>query len=321
MTSNLKKKTVIIHHPQAFMDKEMKDDGYDVRSPYWGDHLLTRILREIHFRLHLPFRSVWYKRSAISDAETIICFDPLITEHYLSWLREKCPNSRIILFFSNPVTHIEELKRIKDSGFEVWSPDFLDCSKYGLRQAPAGGYPRCCQVQKQSPTVDVLFIGRDKGRSDMLLNLEKELNMRGITTDFHICSEHSSFAPVQYIFKHKRSFYRLPIPYNEVLERLGKTRAIFHIADGGQSSMTIRVMESLLFSIKLITNNKLIAEQAYYHPNNIFILENRGLDELRGFLDMPCEKMDEAFLESLTLENTFESIIKERKRDDNIDRK
>jgi hypothetical protein len=306
----MKKNTVIIHHPQAFMDMEMKDDGFDVRSPYWGDHLLTRILREIHFRLHLPFRSVWYKRSAISDAETIICFDPLMTQHYLSWLRVKCPNSRIILLFANPVTHIEELKRIKNRGFELWSPDLLDCAKYGLHQAPAGGYPRCCQVQKQSPIVDVFFIGRDKGRAETLFNLEKELNARGITTDFHICAEHSNFAPAQYIFKKKRSFYKLPIPYNELLERLGKTRAILHIVDGGQSCMTIRVMESLLFSIKLITNNKQIAEQAYYHPNNIFILGSRDLDELKDFLGRPYEKMDESFLKSLTLDSTFERIIK-----------
>lgn len=61
----------------------------------------------------------------------------------------------------------------------------------------------------------VFYIGKDKGRLDYLLSLEKKFNDLGLKTYINIVAERRWFSK-----RNKR--YRPIMPYKEVLENLGK---------------------------------------------------------------------------------------------------
>ena len=50
----------------------------------------------------------------------------------------------------------------------------------------------------------------------------------------------------------------------------------------GQEGLTLRVLEALFYSKKLITNNKNIKKYDFYNPNNIFIW---GVDDEKNLLN------------------------------------
>ena len=52
----------------------------------------------------------------------------------------------------------------------------------------------------------------------------------------------------------------------------------------GQSGVTLRSIEAILFNKKLITTNKSIKKYDFYNPNQIFILENENYSDIIKFL-------------------------------------
>ena len=81
------------------------------------------------------------------------------------------------------------------------------------------------------------------------------------------------------------------MPYKEVLENLGKSKAILHLSQGAQYGITMRIMESLIHNIKLITDCSYLVNYDFYNENNI-------------------EKVDAKVLEHIYFEDMLKYIVK-----------
>lgn len=80
----------------------IKHYGYKIFTPYKGNGLLLRILREIWFRANLPGKSLWFRYAKPkTEYKAIILFDPLIQRDYIEWLHCKSSHCRIILSNEN----------------------------------------------------------------------------------------------------------------------------------------------------------------------------------------------------------------------------
>ena len=60
--------------------------------------------------------------------------------------------------------------------------------------------------------------------------------------------------------------------------------------------------ESIFYDKKLITNNKSLKDYDFYHPNNIFILDN-NYDKIKEFLAKPFIKIDNEIKEKYDYKN------------------
>ncbi|MCH5599705.1 hypothetical protein [Niabella ginsengisoli] len=60
-----------------------------------------------------------------------------------------------------------------------------------------------------------------------------------------------------------------------MLSILKSASYILDFENAEQNGLTFRVFESLYFEKKLITNSKLIYEYDFYHPNNIFVWDEK----------------------------------------------
>lgn len=283
----------------CFVRAKMKEDyvfdgihnmGYRILVPYTDRNLLLRCVREVWFRMKLPCRSIFYNHKLKRiRASCFIVKDPLMTSDFLSWLRANHPNAKIILEYDNRVSNSIDPLSV-DSSIEKWSYDPDDCEQYCMKRKPYN-YLDIYQVKPNAnPNLDLLYLGRDKGRAEELLELQQRFEKNGIHTYFHICADR------QYMQRQK-DFYKPLLTYREYLELLKDSRAILNIMPEGQRSITQREMEAVFDGIKCFTNNKAIKEFELYHPSRFFVLGeddmSKAVDFLKSeFLPIPDEKLE-----------------------------
>jgi hypothetical protein len=97
--------------------------------------------------------------------------------------------------------------------------------------------------------------------------------------------------------------YKKPISYDDVLVKIGKSKAILDYLSDPSDGLSLRPMESIFHKKKLITNSKLIANYDFYRPQNIFILGRDNLSDLPEFLNSPYEEIDKEIIEKYDFKN------------------
>jgi hypothetical protein len=149
-----------------------------------------------------------------------------------------------------------------------------------------GGYFRFPTVEKKEPKYDLFYIGRDKGRANKLLSLQDAFESRGLRTYLHITATRRHQ-------RYNKAYYRPLVPYDQVLDLIGESRAILHLVEGAQNGITIRVMESMIHQVKLVTDDEKLIEYDFYDKDNIFILGKDDIDMLTSFLDKPNKPLND----------------------------
>jgi hypothetical protein len=226
-----------------------------------------RILRKIHLSSNLPGKSVWLGdwENYIDDYNTVILADAGNTFNVIRYIHYRYPSKRIIIWYRNSVSAstspTEEIKKY----CEIWSFDKADCNKFGMRYNPQF-YAANKKYKDHIPVYDAYFIGQDKGRLKILMEMEAELKKQGLKTKFCIVGVNSE----------RKS-------YDTVLEDISKSRIIVDCQCDWQNGITLRPMEALFYHKKLITNNIEVVNADYYRPENIFIWGKDNPLELKQF--------------------------------------
>lgn len=267
--------------------------GYQVFRPYKDQTIIGRLLRELWFMMRLP-EEAWYSRKCLK-AKTeqllyVIIQDPLITPRYLSWIKTQFANVEIIYQYANLVGKARHtLPCDVPEKITMISYDKGDCEKYGMIYRNEKNFFKCYIGKKKIIKYDVFFVGMDKGRGKYLCELKKQFEDMGLKTKFIITSDGR--------FAIRKKYYSRHISYEKVINFDNESRAIINIVMPGQTGLTLRDFESVFNEVKLITNNVHIRDYDIYNKNNIFILNERNLNEIPDFLRTPFEKIDEKILE------------------------
>lgn len=293
---------LIIIPKHVFFYKYIAKLGYQVCDPYYGHSIIFRIFREIFFRLGLPGKSLWYNKNAVLKIKYIVLFEPLLTVDYINWLLKKNPESKFILIYANKVDASISPNRIDRSLVDLWTIDKDDAKKYNMHLYEGGEYFPQWKVTKENPIYDVFYIGKDKNRLQKLRKIESDLHAHGAKTMFYITWPRG--------WQKKDDGIHKPfLPYEKVLDYIGKSRAVLHLLDGAQNGLTIRIQESLIHKIKLITDDASIVEYDFYNPNNIFILGKDDMSNLRHFLDTPYEDVQSDFYKHAFFNEKIDEVI------------
>ena len=283
----------------------IKKMGYRIFVPYRGKGLILRLLRELWFRFKIPGISVWYNRDLLrDDSEIYLLRDSLITPDFINWLRKNHPDSKLIMDYDNLASTTIRPDQIEDPTVEKWSYDVDDCRQYQMKMKPRSFLDvyKLEEHEKESPQYDVLYLGRDKGRLEYLLSLEKKLQEIGLRTYFHICANRR----YQTLFNRH---YKKLIPYSAYMELMKKSRAILNIVNKPQASMTMRDFEVAFNRIKGITNNPLAVQFPLYDPSRYFILGVDDIKTLPAFLDTPFLPLTDEELEPYCYEKSIEKMV------------
>lgn len=221
------------------------------------------------------------------STDTIFVFSNIsvryISQKLLRQIRNR--NCNIVLYFidsiSNPNSK-EAYQYTKLGLFDIiYSFDKRDAEKYGFNHFYTMYSRKFVIPIFSEKRYDAVYIGSNKGRYQLLLNLKERLkksklyvNMLNITKEQLVESGFQDSRSIQYI------------------ESLGIVKSanciIDLVLDPDQSGLSLRAYEAIAFNKKLITNNKSIKDFPFYNPKYMLYFDNvDDIDE--SFIKQSCD--------------------------------
>lgn len=258
-----------------------------------------RLIRRIWMNIPLPFFQIWLGewKKELKNYDIIIFHANDWSRHIPKYIHSINKNARIIYWYWNPVTRLSDPSKVDDSMTELWTFDKNDAKKYGMKYTiQYYSQFNLKNTQKESFSKDVYFIGHDKGRKEKIEKLANKLKSLGVKVKIQIIESGSKF-----------------VPYNEVCQEIYTSKAILELTQKGQTGYTLRALESLFFSRKLITDNKNILNEPFYNPNNIFVIGVNDISEIKNFIEIPYDKHADVFKKQYDVKAWLNNFMNEGK--------
>ena len=175
---------------------------------------------------------------------------------------------------------------------KIYSFDFDDCKKYHftyLNQFLPFSFSEMKKIREQSFDNNIVkkcfFIGEYWDmRVEVINKLAPILQLNNCETDFNLIN-YEVVNKTKTTFKQSQ-YYNLgeKISYFDNIEKVKQSDIILEIGQIGQTGVTLRAIEAILFNKKLITTNKSIKQYDFYNPDQIFILEDQSNRDIINFL-------------------------------------
>ena len=272
------------HRPRMFLPL-YQESGVPAKNRYpsRAAMILQRTLKG-----RLPQR-LFYARLKVRDGDDkIIVFDSGSSPQYLNWLCGRYPDARIILYFWNPVNDysLDQL----DPRVEIWTYSEKDSLKYNIGYNPqfyfdvladeaAEFEPSPCPARPK-----IFFAGREKGRTDVLADLQRRLEASGAEVQQFL-------VPRPKHFQHLAHLMEKTVPYRVLVEMLKQADIILDYSLDPYAGLSLRPMEALFWGKKLITNSNSVLTADFYHPGNIYVLgkDDRTFEEFFSCDPQPVE--------------------------------
>ena len=255
----------------------------------WGER--TRFAR------YIPSKCIYSSPKEKSENKVIV-FDSYTTHGYLNWLCREYPEKRIILWFWNMVSDPEWLEKVPPQ-VEVWTYSRADSANFGLKYNTQFFFDCFAedarQYREREHTFErkAAFVGRDKGRTELLYSLADTLEKAGVAVNLHIMP------------KPKRKpilLYEKLITYRKIIEETKEADILLDYSTDPDAGMSLRPLEALFYEKKLITNCKEVLQADFYDSANIYVLgeDKRQIEE---FLSAPINPIDSAVRDRYLLSN------------------
>jgi hypothetical protein len=266
-------KVLILCNTNVFPAKLFEQRNVDFYKFYTDDISITqKILRRLTLTIGVLRKRFWYGSwfSNIEKYDKVFIFaingiGPVIND-IENRLRK---GVTAVIFFWDPVFRVEECLKYR---LPKWSFDLSDCRKYNLAYNSTFYFKNLYNLNTafdRDPKYDIYFTGMTKGRKEVIGELESHFYNLGISTNFILVELNS------------QSW----VSFEQNLENISNARSILDIVQEGQTGLTIRVMESIYWKKKLVTNNRNIVNEFFFNPKNIFVLGVNDLSELCSFLN------------------------------------
>lgn len=287
--------------------------GIKVRYTWKKDHFSKRKFSALKL-FNLEYLLFGFNKKMVQKYNRIIVGESAKAASIISFIKKWNPYAEIKYVLWNMVDDdlLEDVKLIKDMHVEVYSFNEIDCEKYKLKYN-FNLYPfqELAKDFNYGVDYDCYFCGMDKGRLQNLVKLKNFFNKNNISYKFRVKVQKNVID--KEIDTENIILMSKDIPYLDVIKEFKKASCIIELTQRGQSGFTWRVYESLYFNKKLITDNYMLKNCPFYHPDNILIIENfDDLSELdiNRFLSVPYHEVDEKFKENYSYKQWINKFFK-----------
>lgn len=158
------------------------------------------------------------------------------------------------------------------------------------------------------PEKDIFFIGSHiESRMPLLIEISSFLKKQGLKTDINIIGSSKKYIeknPETGIIHIKEIF-----DFKKNYEHIKNSKAILDLLNDVHNGLSLRTFESIGLKKKLVTNNTEIKKYDFYHPENIFVLGERKLEDLVQFLSTPYHELDSETYFKYSFENWIANIL------------
>ncbi|MDF8718064.1 hypothetical protein OU567_00260, partial [Escherichia coli] len=196
---------------------------------------------------------------------------------------------------------------IKKNKVEIWTFDQNDASLYGLKYYNQIYSLAMVDLFKQTNnSIDVLFVGQDKERLQLLLMIKQKMDREKLVTYFHIVKD----GGVTYTRDEKAFLSDEILSYEDYIHKVQQAKCLLDINQSGQTGLTLRVLEALFFNKKLITNNPNVVKYNFYNSNNIMIIEDK-VDNVsfNEFINSSYQEIEQSIKNEYDVEFMLDTIF------------
>ncbi|MCM1191362.1 MAG: hypothetical protein NC389_02920 [Acetatifactor muris] len=267
---------------------------------------LRYLIYKVLYLLRLPCCSLFWGpwKTPAKTAKQVIIFDYGYQRGMERYIHRVNPDCQVSLFFWNKINRYNKGHLHFSDAHAVFSTDPEDCKKYNLKYNHIF-WPREFFTPHTPPVgqANLFFLGVDKGRAPYIASLKSVLEESGLSCDIRVFSRSSDSA---YRERFRDILTDERLPYSKYLELIKDCSVLLDVNQEGQSALTMRVMESIYLSKKLITNNPYIRDYDFYDSRNILVLPEEGLpgtEEIRDFLEKPFRPYPDSVLENYSFEH------------------
>lgn len=287
---------------EKFFSDRMQEAGVavldeDVIYPAQNDSRKNKIKKVL--------KLLGYKK-IVQKYDNIIVFAdgrlPVILIYYL-----KKRDTRLIIWRWNSVGKIDdEFNQLKKYG-EIWTFDRKDAELNGWKLNTQFYFNNnennnlMCEPYARN---GAYFVGDNKGREKNLETIYNLLTRANVTCDFWVCNKKGNFAGIKSI----ENF----ISYEDIINEVKKHSILIDLVKEGQTGITIRVMEALFYSKKLITNNVAVKQYSFYNPANVFIYGVDDKSRIMEFLTNPYVEISKEIKEQYLIDQWLRNFIKDK---------
>lgn len=266
--------------------------------------MLMRIVRRMN--LPYPFYFGEWKKN-LAEYEKVVLFDMSFTPALAKYIIRHS-NAKVYVYLWNPlknnrkmISYISKAQKFVN----VYSYDEDDCKNYNMHFAPMM-YSSDLQLGSRNIEFDLTFLGYAKDRLGQLSRLYDKFCSAGIICKFYVVADKNSDEAGEkgnsFIISQKR------LSYQEYLDMIARSGAILDLVQGGQSGLSLRVLESVFLKKKLVTTNNRVKEYDLYRPENMFVLTDDNVNELKAFFAEPYAEIDPSITEKYDFANWLEEI-------------
>lgn len=251
-------------------------------------------------RLDLPYPMFFgnWKKS-LSEYKNVIIFDMCFTPSLVKYIIAHS-DAKVYVYLWNPIKNNKKMLGyvMKTQKFaKIFSYDKDDCEKYHMSFAPMM-YSSDLKKNSAPITADLAFLGYAKDRVPQLQQYFKEFTEAGLKCNFYVVGSHCDCDSVDGFTVSQRG-----LSYQEYLKMIESSNAILDLVQGGQSGLSLRVLESVFLEKKLVTGNVRVKEYDLYRPENIFVLENHNIEQIKDFFAEPYVPIEKDILKKYDFAN------------------
>ncbi|MDR6733831.1 hypothetical protein [Sphingobacterium sp. 2149] len=276
-------KTIVIYNSVRYFLPFFNSKGIRTYMIYKDTGFVSRAFRKLfgYFGLNRThWYGEWYKELKKENISRVILF---ANDEQDLWSCIRKSGASVIFWYWNPTKiYSKGTPNNLPENFKPYSFDPVDCKVFNMKFNTTLYFDNII-LPNRSKKYDVLFVGMDKGRKSQLEDLEALFKKMGISSLIYIVGNRNLLGD------HSGN---KPIEYNDYLGHIAESSVILDLLQERQSGLTLRAMESLFFSKKLITNDHTIVEQPFYNEHNIFIIGKDSLDNLKTFIQTPFVPVD-----------------------------
>ena len=245
--------------------------------------LLTKTMFMIHYSskinsiVKLPFKKLWYskhfsKKHFHNDNKYIFTFfynwNRVFDSGYIEFLKKHFTGCKCVLFLQD-INNANKLNIEKEKNrFDhvmVFEKNFA--KKHNIEYYPLVYSEGLKDVYFEQRPFDLTFIGRAKGRYDLIKAINKRIRDEGLKGCFYLSGIDK---PDGDDISDGINFVKY-ISYEDTIRILKQSKCILDIVPNNKNCNTLRSNEAIIYGTKLLTNNPYITEEPYYDPKYISI--------------------------------------------------
>lgn len=208
---------------------------------------------------------------------------------FIFHLNTKYPQMKSVFYFFNILPaesswFISKMNGMKSLYDKVLSFDEIDAEKYGLIHYDLfmSNLIKENRKDKGSQKNDLLFLGQNKERINLLSEIYEFLTPKNILCKFKIYSDSSQKNILEEIISDINidsyegiDFFNQWQSYSDIIDETLSTQCILEIVkDPSHSGCTLRTMEAIVLKKKLLTNNRYIVDKAFFNKNQMSVFNS-----------------------------------------------